>query len=208
MDEYAKMDRKTLRAARAKPTRKKRQRLPKRSPRRTTPRQARDARVESIPRLTKIPRSRPLSIQLIGERKAHRYARRADALKAEQAAVRAEQRAQKFVAEAAGIYSPDEAREHSKPGSDGGAQCAGGPQKAGVGREACSREAHRWARRPLEATDIGDGMIMFQGMAYKDMGVAKRAREISAELRKQDQRQSTATSPEALKWRARWKGRV
>ena len=38
----------------------------------------------------------------------------------------------------------------------------------------------------IGSTDIGDGMTMFQGMAYKDMGVAKRAREISAELRKQD----------------------
>ena len=188
MDEYAKMDRKSPSCGLQERSRRgKKAAIAKALAEKddTTTGEGTQGRVNA--EADEDPKVKALVDQLIGERKAHTDMRaELDALKAEQAAVRAEQEREKFVAEAAGIYSPDEAREHFKSqGATVARSVLAVLKKAGVGGEACSREAHRWARRPL-GTDIGDGMIMFQGMAYKDMGVAKRAREISAELRKQD----------------------
>jgi hypothetical protein len=79
----------------------------------------------------------------------------------------------------------------------------------GVGSGSMFKGGSPMGKATIGSTDIGDGMIMFQGMAYKDMGVAKRAREISAELRKQEPKAKHGDiAKKALEMALAEKGRV
>lgn len=212
MDEYAKMDRKALRAAyKSEADEEKKAAIAKALAEKddTTTGEGTQGRVNA--EADEDPKVKALVDQLIGERKAHTDMRaELDALKAEQAAVRAEQEREKFVAEAAGIYSPDEAREHFKSqGATVARSVLAVLKKAGVGSGSMFKGGSPMGKATIGSTDIGDGMIMFQGMAYKDMGVAKRAREIRAELRKQDPKAKHGDiAKKALEMALAEKGRV
>ena len=129
-----------------------------------------------------------------------------DALKAEQTAVRAEQEREKFVAEAAGIHRPMRRESTSCQGATRRAVCWRS-SKGGRRKGSMFKGGSPMGKATIGSTDIGDGMIMFQGMAYKDMGVAKRAREISAELRKHPKAKHGDIAKKALEMALAEKGR-
>lgn len=204
MDEYAKMDKKALRAAyKSEADESKKAAIAKVLAEKddTTTGEGVQDRVNA--EADKNPAVKALVEQLAGTQAALK------AMEERQAKAEAERDLAAFVAECAGIYSADEAKaQYAKLGGSVARLFVAEIRKVGAGGS-MFKGGTPVGRAPLASAAADDEMTEFRGMHYRDIGLAKRARELAQAMAKSDPNMTNGQRAEAaLKQALAEKGRV
>lgn len=204
MDEYAKMDRKALRAAyKNEADEDKKAAIAKVLAEKddTTTGEGMQDRVNA--EADKDPAVKALVEQLAGTQAALK------AMEERQAKAEAERDLAAFVAECAGIYSAEEARaQYAKLGGSVARLFVAEIRKVGAGGS-MFKGGTPVGRAPLASAAGDEEMTEFRGMHYRDISLAKRARELAQAMAKTDPHMTHGQRAEAaLKAALAEKGRV
>lgn len=204
MDEYAKMDRKALRAAyKNEADEDKKAAIAKVLAEKddTTTGEGMQDRVNA--EADKDPAVKALVEQLAGTQAALK------AMEERQAKAEAERDLAAFVAECAGIYSAEEARaQYAKLGGSVARLFVAEIRKVGAGGS-MFKGGTPVGRAPLASAAGDEEMTEFRGMHYRDISLAKRARELTQAMAKTDPHMTHGQRAEAaLKAALAEKGRV
>lgn len=204
MDEYAKMDRKALRAAyKNEADEDKKAAIAKVLAEKddTTTGEGMQDRVNA--EADKDPAVKALVEQLAGTQAALK------AMEERQAKAEAERDLAAFVAECAGIYSAEEARaQYAKLGGSVARLFVAEIRKVGAGGS-MFKGGTPVGRAPLASAAGDEEMTEFRGMHYRDISLAKRARELAQAMAKSDPNMTNGQRAEAaLKQALAEKGRV
>ena len=204
MDEYAKMDRKALRAAyKSEADEEKKAAIAKALAEKddTTTGEGMQDRVNA--EADKDPAVKALVEQLAGTQAALK------AMEERQAKAEAERDLAAFVAECAGIYSAEEARaQYAKLGGSVARLFVAEIRKVGAGGS-MFKGGTPVGRAPLASAAGDEEMTEFRGMHYRDISLAKRARELTQAMAKTDPHMTHGQRAEAaLKAALAEKGRV
>ena len=204
MDEYAKMDRKALRAAyKSEADEDKKAAIAKVLAEKddTTTGEGMQDRVNA--EADKDPAVKALVEQLAGTQAALK------AMEERQAKAEAERDLAAFVAECAGIYSAEEAKaQYAKLGGSVARLFVAEIRKVGAGGS-MFKGGTPVGRAPLASAAGDEEMTEFRGMHYRDISLAKRARELTQAMAKTDPHMTHGQRAEAaLKAALAEKGRV
>lgn len=212
MDEYAKMDKKALRAAyKSEADEEKKAAIARALAEKddTTTGDGMQDRVSAA--ADDDDKVKALVAELTSERKASLDSKaKLDTLEKQVAKMESERDEAAFVAEAADVYSATEAREKFK--SFGGAMArsiVAEMRRKGVSMSAQFKGGTPIGKSPLSSLSANaDGMTVYKGMYYRDLDVAERAAQIRAELRaKSPNATHTEIATAALKQALSEKGR-
>lgn len=213
MEEYASMDKKALRAAyKNEADESKKSAIAKALAEKedtTTGEHKMQDRVNA--EADKDPAVKALVAQLAGERKAAMDAQaKLDEVAGRLAKIEQERDVAAFVAESRDVYADDEARaQYQALGGSVARAMVAELRKKGVSMASMFRGGNPPGKSPIGSTNVSsDGLTMFQGMAYRDLDVASRARQIQAEIRaKEPTATNTDIATRALKQALYEKGR-